>query len=410
MNNLDLFTKALGLTSPWYVSATELKEIDNAMELHITISFVKGGKFPSPIDKDDTNLYSAYDTKERTWRHLDFFQHKTYIHCNVPRIKTKDKKINLVEVPWARKNSGFTLLFEAYVMELVKKMTVSQTSELVREHDTRLWRIIHYYVEKAMEEENYSNVETLGIDETSKKGHNYITVFVDIINKKVIFCTNGKDSTTVDKFVEHFVNHYGLKENIKIVTCDMSLGFKKGITDNFENADTVIDKFRVIKHANEAVDAVRKEETRENDILKKTKYLWLKNKDNLTEKQKEKFESISSLNLKTSRAYNMKVTLQDIYTNCQTHEQAEEAMNKLYFWLTHSRLQPMIKFAKLLKDHINDILNYFIHPYTNAILEGVNSVIQNTKCSARGYRNDQYFIDMIYLRCGKLEFNLPSFA
>lgn len=106
----------------------------------------------------------------------------------------------------------------------------------------------------------------------------------------------------------------------------------------------------------------------------------------------------------------MKVTLQDIYTNCQTYEQAKEVMNKLYFWLTHSRLQPMIKFAKLLKEHMNDILNYFIHPYTNAILEGVNSVIQNTKCSARGYRNDQYFIDMIYLRCGKLEFNLPSFA
>ena len=125
MNNLDLFTKALGLTSPWYVSDTELKEIDNAMELHITISFDKGGKFPSPIDKDDTNLYSAYDTKERTWRHLDFFQHKTYIHCNVPRVKCSDNTINLVDVPWARKGSGFTLLFEAYVMELVKKMTVS---------------------------------------------------------------------------------------------------------------------------------------------------------------------------------------------------------------------------------------------------------------------------------------------
>lgn len=410
MNNLDLFTKALGLTNPWYVSNTELKEVDNSLELHITISFHKGGKFPSPLDKNDTNLYGAYDTKERTWRHLDFFQHKTYIHCNVPRVKCSDNTINLVDVPWARKGSGFTLLFEAYVMELVKKMTVSQASKLVREYDTRLWRIIHYYVEKAMKQEEYSDVKLLGVDETSKKGHNYITVFVDISRKKVIFCTNGKDSSTVDKFVNHFVEHHGLKENIEIVTCDMSLGFKKGITDNFENADTVIDKFHVIKHANEAVDAVRKEETRENNILKKTKYLWLKNKDNLSKSQKEKFESISTLNLKTSRAYNMKVTLQDIYENCKTTEAAKVAMNRLYFWLTHSKLEPMIKLAKLLKSHMNDILNYFKHPYTNAILEGVNSVIQNTKCSARGYRNDDYFIDMIYLRCGKLELDLPTFA
>ena len=69
-------------------------------------------------------------------------------------------------------------------MELVKKMTVSQASKLVREYDTRLWRIIHYYVEKAMKQEDYSDVKLLGIDETSKKGHNYITVFVDIYKKK----------------------------------------------------------------------------------------------------------------------------------------------------------------------------------------------------------------------------------
>lgn len=409
MNNVDLFTKALGLINPWYVSNVELKEIDKILELHITISYEKGGKFKSPINEDDKNLYSVYDTKERIWRHLDFFQHKTYIHCNVPRIKCEDHSINIVKVPWARKGSGFTLLFEAYVMELVKKMTVSQAAKLVREYDTRLWRIIHHYVEEAIKKENYEEVKILGIDETSKKGHNYITVFVDIERKKVIFCTNGKDSSTVDKFVNHFIEHYGLKENIEVVTCDMSLGFKKGITDNFENATTVIDKFHVIKHANEAVDKVRRSEAKDNVELKKTKYLWLKNKENLTDKQKEKFDSISNLNLKTSRAYNMRVTLQDIYENCNTKEEAEIAMKKLYFWLSHSRLNPMIEFGKLLKKHMNDILNYFEHRFTNAILEGVNSVIQNTKCSARGYKNDTYFIDMIYLRCGKLEFDLPSF-
>ena len=230
MNNLELFTKALGLSKPWYVSNTELKPINDVLELHITISFEKGSKFTSPTNKDSQKLYGVYDTKERTWRHLDFFQHKTYIHCNVPRIKC-DIGINMVEVPWARPNIGFTLLFEAFVMELVKKMTVLQASKIVRENDTRLWRIVHHYVTEALKKEDYSDVKILGIDETSKKGHNYITVFVDVEKKKVIFCTNGKDSKTVDKFVEHFVEHNGLKDNIEIVTCDMSLGFKKGIND-----------------------------------------------------------------------------------------------------------------------------------------------------------------------------------
>ena len=145
-------------------------------------------------------------------------------------------------------------------------------------------------------------------------------------------------------------------------------------------------------------------------MLKKTKYLWLKNPSNLTTKQKEKFESISSLNLKTARAYNMRITLQDIYANCETKAEAENAFKKLYFWLTHSRLEPMKDFAKLIKNNMNEIINYFEHRYTNSILEGVNSIIQNTKCSARGFKNDNYFIDMIYLRCGKLNLDLPCLS
>ena len=276
-------------------------------------------------------------------------------------------------------------------------------ADQVGEHDTRLWRFVKKYVCEARKLENYSEVSALGMDETSKKGHNYMTVMVDLEEKKVIYATEGKDNTTVDKFVDDFKAHSGNAENIKIITCDMSLGFRKGINNNFPNATTVIDKFHVIKHANEAVDAVRKEEVKTNPLLKKTKYIWLKNSDNLTEKQSEKKERLSKKRLKTGRAYSMRVTLQDIYETSSNRSEAETQMKKLYSWLMKSRLEPMRKFAGLLKEHWKEILNYFEYRYTNAILEGMNSIIQNIKCRARGFKNDEYFKTMIYLVCGKLK-------
>ena len=190
----------------------------------------------------------------------------------------------------------------------------------------------------------------------------------------------------------------------------MSLGFKKGINEHFTNSSTVIDKFHVIKHINEAVDEVRREELRQGPwykyLLNKTKYLWLKNDANLTEKQHERKESLLKKRLKTARAYTMRVTLQDIYELSTNRTEAEERLKQLCNWISRSHLAPMKKFGELLKNHWEEILNYFDHRYTNAILEGMNSIIQNIKRRARGFRNDEYFKTMIYLGCGKLDLNI----
>lgn len=403
MNTTDLFTAALGLSDPWYVTETELRDVENGKkELHIYIDFTRGYQFTCPED-GCTEIGTAYDTQFREWRHLNFFQYKTYIHAWQPRFKCSKHKTHYIPVPWARSGSGFTLLFEAMCLELAKSQPMAQVAKQVDEYDTRLWRFVNYYVNEARKKEDYSNVESVGMDETSKKGHNYITVMVNLKEKKVLHVANGKDHTTVDVFVEDFQLHNGSPDNIKVVTCDMSLGFKKGIMENFPNATMVIDKFHVIKHANEAVDKVRKEEVKTNPLLKNTKYLWLKNEKNLSENQHQKMETLSKKRLKTSRAYSMRVTLQDIYESCKTREEAEPLLKKLSNWMKRSRLEPMVNMGNLLKEHWEDILNYFDNRFTNAILEGMNSIIQNIKCRARGFRNDEYFKTMIYLVCGKLD-------
>ena len=404
MNTTDLFAAALNLPEPWSIAKVEFKpDSAGSMELHIELSFPRGSKFSCPECGTEA---AAYDTKPRTWRHLNFFQYKTYIHADLPRVKCGEHGVKTISVPWAREGSGFTLLFEGWVMELAKHLPVATIANMVDEHDTRLWRFIKYYVDEARSREDYSDVTAVGIDETSKKGHKYVTVVVDLNQRKVIFVTNGKDATTVDHFVEDFEEHKGIPLNVRIITCDMSLGFKKGVKEHFANSSTIIDKFHVIKHANEAVDKVRKIEAKNNLLLKNTKYLWLKNDSNLTEKQQDKKQSLQKQHLKTARAYAMRVELQDIYEQASNRTNADIRLSSLCSWMMHSRLFPMKEFAKLIRNHWNEILNYFEHRYTNAILEGMNSIIQNIKRRARGFRNDEYFKTMIYLGCGKLDLNI----
>ena len=208
------------------------------------------------------------------------------------------------------------------------------------------------------------------------------------------------------RFVEDFRAHGGRTENVGVITCDMSLGFRKGILENFPEAHTIIDKFHVIKHCNEAVDKVRKEEAKTNELLRRTKYIWLKNEKNLTENQREKKTALCRKHLRMARAYCMRIALQEIYETCMDKEHADERLRRLCSWMMHSRLEPMKEFAWLVRRHSEEILNYFKYKYTNAVLEGMNSAIQNLKCRARGFRNMEYFKTMIYLVCGKLDLDV----
>ena len=261
--------------------------------------------------------------------------------------------------------------FESWIIELAKHLLVAVIARMVEEHDTRLWRFIHYYVDKARALEDYSEVTNIGMDETSKKGHNYITVVADLSQ----FVTDGKDFAVVRRFVRDFEAHQDKVERVRRITCDMSLGFRKGIRESFENSQTIIDKFHVIKHANEAMDKVRKMEAKENVLLENSKYLWLKNDANLTEKQRQKKEALQKKPLKTARACAMRIELQEIYEQSTHRDEAEEHLKKLCSWMMHARLEPMKKLCGTIRNHWNEILHYFEHPYTNAILEGLNSII-----------------------------------
>jgi transposase len=298
-------------------------------------------------------------------------------------------------------------MFEEQILAQCRNGTVSGASKLLREHDTRIWRVLRYYVNECKKKAVYRGVTNIGIDEKSKRGHNYLTLFVNLDSRKVMYIAEGKDKQTVKDFCKDFRAHKGDPKKVKNVTCDMSLTFEKAIAECMPNAIIITDKFHVIKHFNDKINKTLRDDIKAGHALKRTKWIWMKNRENLTERQQETFDSISTKKTKTARAYQMKLAMQEIYQMIDK-TQAEIELKRLIRWMQLSRIDHMRTLAKTLKNHFNNILHYFDARLTNAILEGTNNIAENIKTNSRGFRNDEYYKTMIYFYCGDFEVSVNS--
>lgn len=408
-----LFQKALHIEKPFYVSDINFDEQDKKLE--IKIDFEKGAVFNYRDELTGVEgTYKAYDTVEKRWRHLNFFEHECYLICRTPRIETKDGDIRLISPPWAGKGLGFTMLFEALILQMCEKMPINTVAKMIKESDDKIWRVLEKYVDEVLAQADLSKMTVVAMDETSRrKGHEYITLFVDLKERKTVYIAEGKDSKTVDSFVEDLKEHNGDPEAITDVSCDMSPAFIKGVKDNFKNAEITFDKFHILKVINEAVNKVRKEEAQNNPLLKGTKYLFLKNSVNLSGKQKTQLDAlkISSLNLKSIKALHIRENFQEIYS-AESLPIFEKLLKKWYWWATHCRLEPMKEAAYTIKRHWEGVINWKRSLINNGILEGLNSLIQAAKAKARGFKTFRTFRLVAFLITGKLNFKVvnPSYG
>ncbi|QIZ36398.1 hypothetical protein FDZ84_19135 [Saccharopolyspora sp. ASAGF58] len=159
---------------------------------------VRGLCARSPVARGSS--VGVHDTVDKTWRHLDFFQHKAFLHARVPRVRCSEHGVRLVALPWARPGSGFTMLFEALVLTFAKAMPVARVAAAVREHDTRVWRVVEHHVRTARAGEDFSSVRRVGMDETSaRREQDYISLFADLDTARVLFATEGRDAATVER-------------------------------------------------------------------------------------------------------------------------------------------------------------------------------------------------------------------
>ena len=293
-------------------------------------------------------------------------------------------------------------------MTLVTHMPVAAAARLIGVHDTRLWRIIIHYVEAALARLDLADLRRVAIDETaSKRGHSYITLFVDIDRRRVVYIADGKDADTVRQFADHVDTHNSDASRIKKVCIDMSGAFIKGVTENLTEAEITFDKFHVMKLIGDAVDKVRRDETKSRPELKRSRYLWLKNERNLSSEQSAQLGSLSKTNLKTARAYHLRLAFQDIYKE-RSRGWAEALLDSWYSWARRSRLEPMKAVAATIQRHRAGILAWFDSRIANGLIEGINSLVQAAKAKARGYRSTRTLKAITYLIAGKLDLRLPT--
>ena len=399
----DVLSLGLGVTPPWRLVEQRLDTDKRPNELHIEVAADRGARFPCP---NCGRACKAHDFGEFTWRHLNFFQHHCYITAKVPRTDCPDHGVKRIQVPWAREGSRFTLLFEQAAVMLVREMPVLAAARLIGITDQRLWRIIEHYVGQAVARLDLGRLKAVGLDETaSKRGHNYVTVFIDLDAKQkpVVFATPGKGKATVKEFKAFLKAQGGDPGRIIEVVCDMSPAFLAAVGKAFPDAAVTVDWFHVVQLFTKAVDGVRKAEHKQVQLPAATRWAVLKAGDGgkLTEKQAAALAELEAGDFLTAVAWRIKEKLRWV----RRAETPRAARWRLSHFLRHANeriagnplFEAVRKALETVEKHRERILERWVSAHSNARMEGFNGLFQAARARARGYRNTATFITMIYL-------------
>lgn len=403
MESVELYRQLLGLTAPWTVERVELDIVQQQVAVHV--GHPAGQRFACPECGQELGVYDHQ--AERVWRHLDSCQFLTYLHARPPRVSCPEHGVRQVMLPWAQANSRFTHLFEALAIDVLLAANVKRAAVLLRITWDEAWHLMERAVARGRAAKGTEMPVKMGVDEKAiAKGHRYMTLVCDLEQATIEYIGEDRKEESLAAYFDAFQQE--AREKVEAISLDMWPAYINACRDKVPGADgkMVFDRFHIMRHAVEAVDKVRKQEHRAlmeggDDTLTKSKYLWLTNPENMTDKARERFAELKSCNLKTGRAWALKEALRELWSYT-SEAWALKFWKRWYFWATHSRLAPMIEAAKLIARHLPNVLTYFTHRITNAVAEGLNSKIATVQKRACGYRNPDHFKIAVYFHCGGL--------
>jgi transposase len=403
MQDRQLYEQILGIGSPWSVRRVELKLAQG--EVHVYLEHDAGVAWSCPECGVSCPLHDHQE--ERTWRHLDTCQYQTLLHARPPRTCCPEHGVHAVRLPWAEPHSRFTLLFERLAIDWL--LAASQTAVAARLGLS--WDEVHGIMERAvargLKRRQAEALPQIGVDEKAFcKGHHYATLVVDLNQSRVLYVARDRKQASLDGFWPTLTSTQ--LASIEAVAMDMCDAYENSVRAHLPQAEEkiVYDKFHVAKHLGEAVDRVRRAENKVlraagDDRLVGTKYRWLRHPDNFSDQQWRQFRALRTGNLKTARAWALKEQAMVLWDYIYEGP-ARKHFTWWYRWASHSRLQPIIDKARMLKARLPNILTYLKHGITNAVSESLNAKIQWVKYTARGFRNFANFVTAIYFHCGGL--------
>jgi transposase len=404
VQDTELYRHLLGIEKPWSVSrvALDVKE----QRVDVFVEHKPGEEFACPECGKKLGVYDH--AEERTWRHLDSCQFATMLRARIPRVDCPEHGVRQAGVPWAEPRSRFTALFERFAIDVLLETDVAGAAKILG----LSWDEAHHLMQRAVARGRARKPRRLarriGIDEKAiAKRHKYLTVVSNLDTGTVEFLAEGRTKASLFSYL---APHTVAEANgIEAIAMDMWSPFFETATEwiPFAADKIVFDRYHVVQHMNQAVDQVRRAESKElwatgDATLKGTRHLWLYGKENVPESRAEQFATLQTTSLKTSRAWAIKEMLRELW-NCSSREDATEFHRKWHAWASRARLPAVRKVAKMVKSHLHNILTYYAHGITNAVSEGLNSAIQTIKKRAGGYRNVENFKTAIYFHCGGLD-------
>lgn len=403
MRDTKLYEQILGLQSPWRVEDVVLDE--QAATITVRVVLPAGTRLPCP--QCGLADCAVKDRTERTWRHLDTCQFRTLLQAPLPRTQCPHCGVKTVAPPWALKGSRFTMLFERLAIDALQEMSVTGACRLLGLTWEEAAGIMERAVERGLKGRDLRAVRRIGIDEKAVlKGQNYITVVHDLDTSKVLWVGRGRSKQTLDGFFASLPE--GTAARIECLTMDMWAPYRASCRQWVPGAEekTVLDRFHLEKHLNEAVDQVRRVEQRRLrkhgiDLLNKTRWDWLYRPENLPPERAESFDDLRRVDLQTSRAWAIKENFRRLWGYVREGN-ARRFFARWHAWAMKSGLKPIIRVAAMLGRHLGRIMTYFRLRASNARAEGLNNKIQTIKKKAYGFRNVERFINAIYFHCGGL--------
>jgi transposase len=405
MRDTELYQRVLGLSKPWSVSRVELKVAEKRVD--VWVDHPPGEQWACPQCQ---RLLSCRDhAEERVWRHLDTCQFQTLLHARIPRVECPEHGVVNVSVPWAEARSRFTLLMERLIIEVIEQCsTVTGACELLRISWDEAFGVMERAVARGQARKEKLPLRHVGVDEKAfRKGHSYMTVVCDLERSTVEYVAEERTAASLAGYFQ------GLSPEqlaaIEAVGMDMWEPYVKATLECVPLAadKIVFDRFHIMKHMNEAVDTVRRQEHRTLtaegcELLKGTKHWWLYAYDNVPDKHLRAFEAVRDQNLQTSRAWAIKETLRELW-EYRSVAWARKFFRDWFGWAKRSKLAPVKKVADMLRGRLDNILTYCRHQITNGVAEGLNSKIMSIKRKACGFRNKENFKTAIYFHCGGLD-------
>jgi len=348
----------------------------------------------------------GYDTlKERRWKHVPLWGIPVTLVYSPRRVECSNCGIRVEAIPWTQGKSPLSLPLSVVLATWSKLVAWKVVGELFGFHWNTVRKAVKNVVDYGLANRDLGNLIYIGIDEISRKrGHVYHTQVYDLLEKRLLWSGEDRTSETLEAFFDYLGQDRC--EHIGAVCCDMWAPYIDAIKKRLPNALLVFDKFHIVRHLLGAVDKVRKEEAQKlkseaPELLKKSRYIWLKNPWNLTDNQKVRLSDLEKLNLKINRAYLLKEAFRKFW-DYSYKAWAKKYLVKWFWWATHSRLKPMRDFAWMIRRHQDDILNYFKVPLDNGAVEGLNNKAKAISHRAYGYRSAETFKLALYHGMGKL--------